>query len=110
MTSLICHFEYYHIWQKIGNAVYFDNIKYLLLKIFRDVILDNISYIHAAFKSYFLLESLYVKLLLDIVEYIFYMMSNFVAPILFNACFANLLFWLGPPSFKNIRFPGFKLF
>ena len=36
MTSLICHFEYYHIWQKIGNAVYFDNIKYLLLQIFRD--------------------------------------------------------------------------
>ena len=37
MTSLIRHFEYYHIWQKIGNAVYFDNIKYLLLQIFRDV-------------------------------------------------------------------------
>ena len=37
MTSFIRHFEYYHIWQKIGNAVYFDNIKYLLLQIFRDV-------------------------------------------------------------------------
>ena len=37
MTSLIRHFEYYHIWQKIGNAVYFDYIKYLLLQIFRDV-------------------------------------------------------------------------
>ena len=37
MTSLIRHFKYYHIWQKIGNAVYFDNIKYLLLQIFRDV-------------------------------------------------------------------------
>ena len=37
MTSLIRHFEYYHMWQKIGNAVYFDNIKYLLLQIFRDV-------------------------------------------------------------------------
>ena len=77
MTSLIRHFEYYHIWQKIGNAVYFDNIKYYYLKFsgMLDNILDNISYIHTAFKSYFLLESLYVKLLLDIVEYIFYMIE-----------------------------------
>ena len=40
MTSLIRHFEYYHIWQKIGNAVYFDNIKYYYFKF--SGMLDNI--------------------------------------------------------------------
>ena len=51
------------------------NLYYLKFSGMLDNILDNISYIHTAFKSYFLLESLYVKLLLDIVEYIFYMIE-----------------------------------
>ena len=45
MTSLIRHFEYYHIWQKIGNAVYFDNINIYYFKFsgMLDNILDNMT-------------------------------------------------------------------
>ena len=51
MTSLIRHFEYYHIWQKIGNAVYFDNIKYLLLQIFRDDTLARLNFAEIYFRG-----------------------------------------------------------